>query len=121
MVDEFNHKSDILRRHCEDVGTDFATIVRSSNFNVVCEESEAAVKERLAWIRDHYRPYVAEDRLDRMEAMYREMAGTPEQLVARLKPWADAGLRYAIGYFAEAAYDTNGLELFAREVIPALA
>ncbi|HDL48855.1 MAG TPA: LLM class F420-dependent oxidoreductase [Actinobacteria bacterium] len=120
-VDEFIHKSDILRRHCEDVGTDFATIVRSSNFNVVCEESEAAVKERLAWIRDHYRPYVAEDRLDRMEAMYREMAGTPEQLVARLKPWADAGLRYAIGYFAEAAYDTNGLELFAREVIPALA
>ena len=119
-VDEFIHKSRILRRHCEDVGTDFDTIVRSTNFNVVCEESEAAVEERLGWIKDHYRPYVAEDRFERMEAMYREMAGTPEQLVARLKPWADAGLGYAIGYFAEVAYDTTGLELFAREVIPAL-
>ncbi|NNC75950.1 MAG: LLM class F420-dependent oxidoreductase, partial [Acidimicrobiia bacterium] len=33
----------------------------------------------------------------------------------------DAGMGYAIVYFAEAAYDTSGLELFAREVAPALA
>ena len=30
------------------------------------------------------------------------------------------GLGYAIHYFPEAAYDRSGIELFEREVIPAL-
>jgi hypothetical protein len=30
-------------------------------------------------------------------------------------------MTYAITNFAEAAYDTSGIELFEREVIPALA
>ncbi len=120
-LDEFRHKSEVLARHCRDVGTDFDRIIRSSNFNVVCEESEAAVEDRIAWIVDHYRPFVPEeDRLGKIEAMFRDMAGTPEQLVDKLRPWADAGLAYTIVYFAEAAYDTSGLERFATEVIPAL-
>ena len=120
-VEEFRHKSEVLARHCREVGTDFDRIVRSSNFNVVCEESEAAVEDRIAWIIDHYRSFVSdEDHLGRIEAMFRETAGTPEQLVEKLRPWADAGLGYTIVYFAEAAYDTSGLERFAREVIPAL-
>jgi alkanesulfonate monooxygenase SsuD/methylene tetrahydromethanopterin reductase-like flavin-dependent oxidoreductase (luciferase family) len=49
------------------------------------------------------------------------MAGTPEQLIERIKPWAAAGTSYAIVYFAEAAYDTAGLQRFAREVMPAFA
>jgi hypothetical protein len=31
------------------------------------------------------------------------------------------GLAYAITYFSDMAYDTSGIELFEREVIPALA
>lgn len=120
-LDEFRHKSEVLASHCREVGTDFDRIVRSSNFNVVCEETEAAVEDRIAWIVDHYRPFVADpERLGRIEAMFRETAGTPEQLVAKLRPWAEAGLGYGIVYFAEAAYDTSGLERFAREVVPAL-
>lgn len=120
-VEEFVHKSDILRGHCQDVGTDFSAIVRSSNFNVICEETEEAVEDRLGWIRDHYRPFVSEERLERVEALFRDLAGTPEQLIARLRPWVDAGMTYGIVYFAEAAYDTSGLERFAREVMPAFA
>jgi F420-dependent oxidoreductase-like protein len=120
-VEEFVHKSDILRGHCQDVGTDFNAVVRSTNFNVICEETEDAVEDRLGWIRDHYRPFVSEDRLERVEALFRDMAGTPEQLIARLRPWVDAGMTYGIAYFVEAAYDTSGLERFAREVIPAFA
>lgn len=119
-LEEFEHKSEILRGHCEDVGTEFGSIVRSTNFNVVCEETEADVEERIASIKDRYRPFVDEERLGRIEALFRTMAGTPEQLVERIKPWADAGMTYAIVYFQEAAYDTSGLERFAREVIPAL-
>jgi hypothetical protein len=30
-------------------------------------------------------------------------------------------MTYAISYFADTAYDTTGLELYAREVMPALS
>lgn len=120
-VEEFVHKSAILRGHCEDVGTEFGSIVRSSNFNVICEETESAVVDRIEWIKDHHRPFVSPDRLERVESLFREFAGTPEQLVAKLRPWVEAGMTYGIAYFAEAAYDTAGLERFAREVAPAFS
>ena len=119
--EEFVHKSEILKGHCEDVGSDFGAIVRSTNFNVICEESESAVEDRIEWIKDHFRPFVPEERIERMERTWREFAGTPEQLVAKLVPWVEAGMTYGIAYFAEAAYDTSGLERFAREVVPALS
>jgi F420-dependent oxidoreductase-like protein len=118
-VEEFRRKSAILRDHCADVGTDFDSIVRSSNFNVVCGETEAEVEDKIQTILDRYRPFVTERRLGGLERMFRANAGTPEQLVAQLRPWADAGLGYAIVYSQEAAYDTSSLELFAREVFPA--
>jgi alkanesulfonate monooxygenase SsuD/methylene tetrahydromethanopterin reductase-like flavin-dependent oxidoreductase (luciferase family) len=120
-VEEFEHKSNVLRGHCEDVGTDFDSIVRSTNFNVVCAATEAEIDDRIGSIRDSYSRYVSGDRLDRVEQMFRKTAGTPEQLVEKIKPWGDAGLGYAIVYFQEAAYDTSGIELFAAEVIPALS
>ncbi len=49
------------------------------------------------------------------------LVGTPEQIVERLREMEPLGMSYAITYFAEAAYDRSGVELFAREVIPALA
>jgi alkanesulfonate monooxygenase SsuD/methylene tetrahydromethanopterin reductase-like flavin-dependent oxidoreductase (luciferase family) len=47
--------------------------------------------------------------------------GTPEQVVERLQHIRDLGCEYAICYFPEAAYDRSGIELFEREVIPALS
>ncbi len=49
------------------------------------------------------------------------MAGTPGQLIDEIRPWAEAGLGYAIVYFPEAAFSTDGLKRFAAEVIPAFA
>ena len=87
----------------------------------MCAETEADVEERLGWIEDHYRPFVDADRLERVKALWRDMSGTPEQLVEKLRPWEAAGMTYAIAFFVDVAYDTGGLELFAREVIPALS
>jgi hypothetical protein len=47
--------------------------------------------------------------------------GTPEQVIETLSTLRDLGCDYVICYFPEAAYDRSGIELFAREVIPALA
>src|SRR5581483_963099 len=47
----FRHKSEVLAQHCREVGRDFDTIVRSGDYNVVIGETEADVKDKLAWIR----------------------------------------------------------------------
>jgi hypothetical protein len=49
------------------------------------------------------------------------LVGTPEQLVEKLRVMDGLGLGYVIAYFSEAAYDSSGVELFEKEVIPALA
>ena len=123
-VDEFRHKDAVLRRHCAAVGRDSDEIVRSSNFNVFIGRTDAEVDERLE-------QYVARRvgaglREDRVRAEVQGLrgtpgVGTPAQIVADLSAFAEAGLGYAISYFPEAAYDYSGIELYAREVIPALA
>ena len=122
-VEEFTHKSQVLKGHCDDVGRDFDEIVRSTNLNVVCAETEAEVAERLAWIKNHFVPFVGEERAEKVvqQITDKDMAGTPDQLISSLRQREEVGVGYTIVYFAEAAYDTSGLELFAREVIPAFS
>ena len=119
-IDAFVHKSAILRGHCEDVGRDFSDIVRSTNFPVVCAESDREVKDRLNWIEDRLAAFADPKEAARRRSSFERLSGTPEQLVERLEPWAAAGLGYAILYFAEIAQDTSGVELFASQVMPEL-
>lgn len=120
----FAHKSQVLAGHCREVGTDFDAIVRSVNVNAVVGPSEADVKDRLQRVRDRMADYVGEAAADAMIAGTsgpESATGTPEQVVERLTKLRDLGCDYAICYFPEAAYDRSGIELFEREVIPALS
>ncbi len=118
-LDQFKHKSKILQGHCEDLGSDFDSIVRSSNFNVVCAEAESGVEDKKKWVYEHFKKYVSDEKAQRSAKEYDLMSGTPDQIVERMKQWEEAGMTYAIVYFPDAAYDTSSLDLFAREVIPA--
>jgi F420-dependent oxidoreductase-like protein len=119
----FTHKSEILREHCKDVGTDFDAIVRSGNFNVIIGETDKDVADKLAWVRAHYQPLIPGEDLERSMDNFASgpLVGTPEQIVERLSEVRDLGLSYMIGYFADAAYDRGGIDLFAKKVIPELA
>ncbi|WP_134772659.1 LLM class F420-dependent oxidoreductase [Ornithinimicrobium flavum] len=119
----FTRKSEILRQHCADAGTDFEAIVRSANYNVVIGRDEAEVEERLAGVKDRFlRAGLDEDRAEAQVASLRNQpaVGTPEQIVETLQGLQERGMTYAITYFAEAAYDTSGVDLFEDEVIPEL-
>jgi F420-dependent oxidoreductase-like protein len=119
--DVFTHKSQVLREHCDAVGRDFSEIVRSANYNVVIGADQAAVDDKLAWIHDHYRrtvPAKADEVID--EIRNGPLVGTPEQIVETLTELQGLGMTYAITYFADAAYDRSSIELFEREVVPAL-
>jgi F420-dependent oxidoreductase-like protein len=120
--DVFARKSEILARHCQEVGTDFDAIVRSTNFNVTIGETEKDVADKLAWVRAHYEPLVSPEQVERYLGLYSNgLVGTPEQIIERLSGLRDQGLGYAIGYFVDAAYDQGSIDLFARKVIPELA
>ena len=54
-----------------------------------------------------------------MEVIYTGLHQTPEQIVETLVDLQSRGMRYAITYFVEQAYDTSGVELFEQAVIPA--
>jgi F420-dependent oxidoreductase-like protein len=120
-LDEFVHKSDVLAGHCSAVGRDFDEIVRSSNFTVLCAATEAEVAEKIAWLESHYSQFLDGDKLARFVDMWSGTAGTPDQLVEKLQPWVDAGLDYTIVFFADSGHTKDGMELFAREVIPAFS
>ncbi|MBC7638210.1 MAG: LLM class F420-dependent oxidoreductase [Rhodoferax sp.] len=119
---EFAHKSEILAGHCREVGTDFDAITRSANYNVVIGRDDADVQQRLGWIRDHYATLLPADQVEATVESFRTgpAVGTPEQVVEALQGLEAQGMTYAICYFAEAAYDRSGIELFEREVAPAL-
>lgn len=122
-ADGFAHKSEVLAEHCRAEGRDFDAIVRTANYNVAIGATEAEVEDRLAALRDRLVPLVGERRAESQLGSIRGLPahGTPEQVVANLRELEKRGMTYGIFYFPEAAYDRSGIELFEREVIPALS
>jgi F420-dependent oxidoreductase-like protein len=119
----FAHKSEVLAGHCRDIGRDPAEIVRTANYSVTIGRDESEVEQRLAATEERYRPFLAPEHLAAaIEALRKNtLAGTPEQLVERLRNLAGLGLGYAICYFPDAAYDRSGIDLFVKAVVPELA
>ncbi len=119
-LDEFVHKSEILAGHMSVLGRDYDEVVRSSNFTILVAETDsevqAKVDEYVARIAAHAGSDKAEAARDDLYAG--GLVGTPEQVVEQLRPWVEAGMSYAIGYFPDAAYESTSLELFARQVVP---
>jgi alkanesulfonate monooxygenase SsuD/methylene tetrahydromethanopterin reductase-like flavin-dependent oxidoreductase (luciferase family) len=92
------------------------------NFNVVIGANQAEVDAKIDRVEEIYGRFMEPDVLaDRMK-VFRESptAGTPEQVAEAIRQCQDLGMSYAIGYFPEAAYDLSGVELFEKEVVPAL-
>ncbi len=123
--DEFEAKSALLRGHCADLGTDFEAITKSANYQTVIGSTEAEVKDRVDAVVDRVARYIGPEHTERYRRQYfgpdAMGVGTPEQLIERLGDMKKRGMTYAIHNFPESAYDRSGIELFEREVIPALS
>ncbi len=123
--EEFEHKSEILRGHCEKLGTDFDAIVRSANYNVIIADTDAEVADRIEAVRTRLLPYLGEEKTADVIGEYTDpgnlTVGTPDKIIANLKDMESRGMTYGIFYFPEAAYDRSGIELFERTVQPAIS
>jgi F420-dependent oxidoreductase-like protein len=122
--EDFTRKSELLRRHTEEVGTDFDAIVRSANYNTIVASTEQEVADRIDALEARVTPFIGEAEAAKFVAEYKSdhalAVGTPAQVVERLSHMKELGLGYSIHYFPEAAYDRSSMELFEREVLPAL-
>ncbi|KJL39321.1 MULTISPECIES: LLM class F420-dependent oxidoreductase [Microbacterium] len=118
----FVRKRDILHSHCAAIGRDPREITLSANFSTVVAATDAEVADRLDAIEARLAPYLG-DAIGGYMAEYRSgaaLVGTPAMIVERLRALQAEGLAYAIHYFPEHAYDRTGVDLFEREVVPAL-
>jgi F420-dependent oxidoreductase-like protein len=119
----FRRKSALLEEHCKEVGTDYAAITRSANYNMIIGETAREVADKLEWFRAHLVKYVPADVADGRVTMMSKgpLVGTPEQVTERLAELNGLGMTYAIINMADVAYDRSGLRLFTEKVMPALA
>jgi alkanesulfonate monooxygenase SsuD/methylene tetrahydromethanopterin reductase-like flavin-dependent oxidoreductase (luciferase family) len=126
-AEEFARKSEILRGHCEKLGTDFDAITRSSNFNTIIAETSAEVHRKVDALEARLAESIGDAKAAEVVAQYRGVpskegiAGTPDEVIDVLRERQALGQEYSIHYFADSAYDRSGVELFEKTVIPALS
>jgi F420-dependent oxidoreductase-like protein len=109
--DTVRHKLEVLRGHCEALGRDYDSIIRSSSMNVILlkpgQDPLAATEKVRAALGMSY---------DELASM--ALIGTPDDVAAHAQRRVDAGINYLIVYFPRIAYDHEPLHRFAEEVMP---
>lgn len=106
--DAVRHKLTVLRRHCEDLGRPFDSVLPTHFVNpVVLAETPAALEAKRAALPSVY------------HRLQQGLYATPEDAIAFYRPLVAAGLRYFIPQLA--TYDDlETARLLAERVFPAL-
>lgn len=105
-------KLDALRGHCEAVGRDMRTIQLQLGSNIVVRaDADQVEREVAAFARERQTP------LERARDML--VAGTPEEVTARLNPYLDLGFDTFL-LLERTPLDYQTLHLFMSEVAPRL-
>ena len=112
-LDEFVHKSDVLRQHCADVGRDFDSIVRTHGPDCRIFASEPDLRAWLdspgggqLWGRGDPEVYVRDN-----------FVGTAEQVTEKVQAFVEAGCREFVLWFRDYPA-SDSLEEFATAVRP---
>ncbi|MGH2500043.1 MAG: TIGR03560 family F420-dependent LLM class oxidoreductase [Candidatus Limnocylindria bacterium] len=102
-------KIGILRRHCDDVGRDFAAIMATTGGSVLIRDDANGVDARLREVMRHHRA----------SAPQQPLAGTPDAVAKRLAEHWKAGVRGFI-FGLPAPFDRETIERLQSEVRPRL-
>ena len=116
-LEEFVHKSDVLRRHCDDAGRDFDSIIRTHGPDCRIFDSEADLD---AWLDSPNGGALRRGSTPHDKYVRDHLVGTVEQVAAKTQAFVDAGCREFVLWFRDYP-STESLERFAKEVIPACA
>ena len=127
----FKERSALLDELLRQVGRQPGDVKRTAFLPVLCGRNEDEIKQRLGGVYKsipHLAALPLKEQLDQMEqiftpiferagASYSVIVGTPEEALARLRPYADAGVEELIIQWNNAD-DLEGLRLIAQEIMP---
>ncbi len=114
-LDQFVHKSEVLARHCDDVGRDPDSIVRTHGPDCRIFDTERELREWCASPNGgHPRKQGTDD-----DYIANQLVGTPEMVAEKVQAYVDAGCREFVLWFRDAP-SGESMERFAREVAPAV-
>lgn len=99
------HKLEVLERHCDDLGRDYGTIIKSAEADIVL-------------IDEGTNPDDVRNSGAFPTFGWPTIVGTPDQVRAHIRSLVDAGIDYVIVYIPRIAYDHEPLHRFAEEILP---
>jgi len=102
--DAYRHKVEVLHEHCEAAGRDPADITRSVNLTLAWSEED--LRAQFGGMTDWVRPSA--------------LTGSTQEVVDRIAEYGAAGADW-VNLALRAPFDLDALDLFAAEVLPALA
>ncbi|MCH1883119.1 LLM class F420-dependent oxidoreductase [Agrococcus sp. ARC_14] len=119
--EQFARKRDILREHLDREGRDPAEVRLTSNLNIVVRETEAEALRVVDEVNARADSAMPAAHAGTGFSTKGAVVGTPQQVLDHVGALREAGLGTLISYMPDVAYDRTGMELYEREVIPALA
>jgi len=103
--EDYRHKLEVLRRHCETVGRNFSEIQKSWSCNVLIVEDENSAKVILKKYKD-------------IGGEIPPIFGTPERCIAQIQRYIDVGVTFFIMRFMGSNFEKQ-VKLFANNVLSA--
>lgn len=110
--DEVGHKIEVLEGHCQAVGRDVNAIEKSVGIPLVISRDSSKLDNMLLEMGKRRG-------IGLEEARASMLWGSPDQVIEKLKAYREVGVTHII-LSQRAPFDPGQLELFAREVMPAL-
>jgi alkanesulfonate monooxygenase SsuD/methylene tetrahydromethanopterin reductase-like flavin-dependent oxidoreductase (luciferase family) len=109
--DEFNHKIEVLAKHCDSIGRRLSELRKSWQGPVIIGKTSAEVKNKMERA-------VSSGDIRGTDIERHTIAGTPEQCVQRISEYVDLGVDRFMLSFPESPTDLSGITLFGEQVLP---
>ena len=111
--EDYRHKFDALRQHCENLGRDYNSILKTAHIFITLIEPSQDPEEATSRQRKLRGGLSLQD--------YRKgtFVGTPQQTIEHLQDLQEAGVEYFVIYFRNDLTQPDTLRMFAAEVMPA--
>jgi F420-dependent oxidoreductase-like protein len=98
----------VLRKHCDDVGRDYDSILKTKLTQVLIGEDEAEIKPKVSEVEKVMPPGMLRETM---------IYGTPEQVQKQIEEFSDAGVQYLIISFG-GPDELQSLRLFGETILP---
>jgi F420-dependent oxidoreductase-like protein len=103
------HKFGVLKEHCERVGRDYGSIIKSVHTFMVLQNPGESFEDA---IKDH--PHLT------LQAAQSTVYGQPNEIIDKLGALIDVGVEYFIFYIRNRPADLDTLRMLAQDIMPAL-